>query len=107
MQEPLAVDFTSQLSEQAFRLAGKRFSRWARSMSFPAFLVSAAPVGHFITATPAVRNPTGSTSEFSSCVAVTGEAIPTLSQLGLIVMAQILAVAGTRVLGRRSLSAKN
>lgn len=53
------------------------------------------------------RNPAGSTSEFLSCVAVTGEAIPTLSQSGLIVMAQILAVTGTLVFGRRSLSAKN
>ncbi len=53
------------------------------------------------------RNPTGSTSELSSCVAVTSEAIPTLSQLGLIVMAQILTVTGTLVFGRRSLPAKN
>ncbi len=38
MQEPLAVDFNSHLSEQAFQLAGKGFSAWARSMSFTAFL---------------------------------------------------------------------
>lgn len=73
-------------------------------MSFTAFPRLAAPGGSFHHRN---RNPTDSTSEFSSCVAVTGEAIPTLFQLGLIVMAQILAVAGTRVLGRRSLPAKN
>ncbi|MCH8251794.1 MAG: hypothetical protein IID36_05015 [Planctomycetes bacterium] len=57
------------------------------------------PAGQFITAT--ATDPAGSTSEFSACVAVEGEAVPTVSEWGLAVTTLLLLTAGTLVLRPR------